>query len=101
MKLIVAALGTMLAQTEPQPLVYACAWGDQTARLNLSEHRVQIAGIETELNEGIYFNFRSKNGSVILDLGDPDRLHFKRPNRVDGSVEHDGKTSSVICSLAD
>lgn len=101
MNLIVLALGSLIAQAEPQPLIYACAWGDQIARLNLSAHKVQVAGIETELNEGLMFNFRTTSGPVVLDLGDPDVMHFKRPQRIDGSAEHDGKTSKVTCSLAD
>jgi hypothetical protein len=98
MKLVLATLVTLqTAQLAPAPVIYACSWGDQSARLNISEHRAQIAGLETELNEGLLFNFKTNGGVVVMDLGDPDVLHFDKPKTIMGTVE---PNIPVRCSLA-
>lgn len=98
MRLVIAALLALtILPAQAAPVVYDCTWGGQSARLNLTEHRVQIAGLETELNEGLMFNFRTAKGRVVMDLGDPDILHFDKPKTIKGTVE---PNTPVTCSLA-
>src|SRR3954471_16898694 len=60
--------------------------GKPPMHLNVSQHRFQMAGQTGTLNEGLFFNFTTSLGyTVVLDLGDPDRLHFQRPVSVTGT----------------
>jgi hypothetical protein len=86
-------------------LVYACNMGDREAMfLNLAKHKFHFVDHEGALNEGLNFGFTTKAGYFVsMDLGDPDRLHDKKPRRVRGwgSVTSPtgvhGKLESILC----
>lgn len=98
MRLVIAALlALMILPAQAGSVVYACTWDGQTARLDLTKHRAHIAGLEADLNEGLLFNFNTDQGRVVMDLGDPDILHFDKPKTIKGTVE---PNIPVTCSLA-
>jgi hypothetical protein len=86
-------------------LVYACNMGDRDAMfLNMSRHQFHFVDHEGVLNEGLSFNFRTKAGYLVqMDLGDPDKIHERKPRRVRGwgSVSgpsgSQGKLESIMC----
>jgi hypothetical protein len=102
-----AAAAADPARKGPDPdLVYACNMGDREAIfLNLSRHQFHFVDHEGVLNEGLSFNFRTKAGYLVqMDLGDPGRLHERKPRRVRGwgsvsgpSGTPSGKLESIMC----
>jgi hypothetical protein len=90
------ATGSGAARAAPATdAIYVCTVGDKPPMyLNLTRHRFRFADQAGVLNEGLFFNFTTTRGyTVVLDIGDPDRLHFNRPRVVSGTatVSKDGR----------
>lgn len=91
------------------PLMYDCAWGNETARINFKDFIATYAGTDIELSVGdIGFGFQESDGRYVgfEVLPSHDEIWEKRPETVSGLVDSgydDGReepvTMPVKCSL--
>ena len=113
MKLSLVAFASLLIApahaSQGSPLIYECAWGKETARINFTDFIATFAGTDNELDVGdIAFGFPAPGGRYIdFDvLPSHDEIWEKRPETISGNVvsgyedlREEPVTIPVRCSL--